>query len=180
MAVTRPKPQVSMGTLVRIQLPIHTILKILSQLLSSHLEKEPKQNVYIIHNVDIYLESTTPSPCAYNVGGISKTGHYFNSKVPSNKAPLFSPCSNKSVRLIKTPGPGTYDPPGDIADIRMKSSSGFSFGGSERKTIHIRNKACKCFFEFQIQDLEVINCHQNLVIQNILSEIQILYKINFI
>ncbi|CAD8102310.1 unnamed protein product [Paramecium sonneborni] len=88
----------------------------------------------------IYLESTTPSPFAYNVGGISKTGNYFNSKYSSNKAPLFSPSSNKSIRIIKTPGPGTYDPPGDIADFRLKSSSGFSFGASERKTIQIRNK----------------------------------------
>lgn len=107
--------------------------------------KELKLNVSLYKYykiIDIYLESKTPAPCTYNVGGISKTGVYYNSKFSSSKAPLFSPSSNKSLRFIKTPGPGTYDPPGDIGDFRLKSSSGFSFGGSERKTIHIRNKVC--------------------------------------
>lgn len=118
------------------------------------------------------MESTTPAPSTYNVGGISKTGVYYNSKFSSSKAPLFSPSSNKSLRFIKTPGPGTYDPPGDIGDFRMKSSSGFSFGGSERKTIHIRNKVCNIYYILlKILDQVHTNYHQNLVILNIQIEI---------
>ncbi|CAD8073233.1 unnamed protein product [Paramecium sonneborni] len=94
----------------------------------------------------IYLESTTPAPGRYNVGGFSQKGNYFICKYKSSGAPVISPSTAQSQRLKKIPGPGTYDPPGDIGDPRnylpsqYSTRSGFRFGYQERQTQEIKNK----------------------------------------
>ncbi|CAD8063195.1 unnamed protein product [Paramecium primaurelia] len=94
----------------------------------------------------IYLESTTPAPGRYNVGGFSQKGNYFIGKYKSSGAPVISPSTAQSQRIKKVPGPGTYDPPGDIGDPRnylpsqYSTRSGNRFGYQERQTQEIKNK----------------------------------------
>ncbi|CAD8176036.1 unnamed protein product [Paramecium octaurelia] len=94
----------------------------------------------------IYIQSTTPAPGRYNVGGFSQKGNYFIGKYKSSGAPVISPATAQSQRVKKIPGPGTYDPPGDIGDPRnylpsqYSTRSGFRFGYQERQTQEIKNK----------------------------------------
>ncbi|CAD8133560.1 unnamed protein product [Paramecium pentaurelia] len=94
----------------------------------------------------IYLESTTPAPDRYNIGGFSSKGNCFIGKYKSSGAPVISPSTAQSQRVKRVPGPGTYDPPGDIGDPRnylpsqYSTRSGFRFGYQERQTQEIKNK----------------------------------------
>ncbi|CAD8083679.1 unnamed protein product [Paramecium sonneborni] len=94
----------------------------------------------------IYLESTTPAPGRYNIGGFSQKGNYFIGRYKSSGAPVISPNTAQSQRIKRIPGPGTYDPPGDIGDPRnylpsqYSTRSGFRFGYQERQTQEIKNK----------------------------------------
>jgi len=51
---------------------------------------------------------------------------------------MISPPSQQSIRVKRVPGPGTYDPPGDIGDRRgylpsnYSTKMGYRFSGSER------------------------------------------------
>ncbi|CAD8081623.1 unnamed protein product [Paramecium sonneborni] len=94
----------------------------------------------------IYLESTTPAPGRYDLGGLTAKGNYFIGRFKSSGAPVISPSTTIIKRLKRIPGPGTYDPPGDIGDLRTylpsqySIRSGFRFGFQERHTQNIKNK----------------------------------------
>ncbi|CAD8161473.1 unnamed protein product [Paramecium pentaurelia] len=93
----------------------------------------------------IYLQSTTPAPGRYDVGGLKAKGNYFIGRYKSSGAPIISPSSTIAKRLKRIPGPGTYDPPGDIGDLRTylpsqySNRSGFRFGFQERQTQGLKN-----------------------------------------
>ncbi|CAD8160363.1 unnamed protein product [Paramecium octaurelia] len=94
----------------------------------------------------IYLQSTTPAPGRYDVGGLTAKGNYFFGRFKSSGAPVISPSTTIAKRLKRIPGPGTYDPPGNIGDLRtylpsqFSTRSGFRFGYQERQTQDIKNK----------------------------------------
>ena len=94
-------------------------------------------------NIDIYLVSKTPAPGAYNIGGIHEKGVYILGKHRNSCASVFSPTSsilNTKVRTPRVPGPGTYDPPGNIKDANehmpshYKNQPGWHFNSDLRKT----------------------------------------------
>lgn len=44
-----------------------------------------------LYIIDIYIESTTPAPGKYNIGGFSTKGNYFIGKYKSSGAPVIAP-----------------------------------------------------------------------------------------
>lgn len=79
---------------------------------------EHLQNVLCLFISDIYIESTTPPPGTYDIGGLNAFGRYTLCKHPGSGAAVFSPTGHDQLvlREKRMPGPGTYNPPGDIKD----------------------------------------------------------------